>query len=379
MTEYTQPRLMQGNEACVEGALAAGLNFFAGYPITPSTEIAESLAGRLPKAGGVFMQMEDEIASISAVIGASLTGAKAMTATSGPGFSLMQEGLGYGVMAEVPCVLVNVQRLGPSTGIATAPAQGDVMQSRWGTHGDHPVIVITPSSVAEVYTLTVQAFNLAERYRTPVILLMDEVVAHMRESVVLPEPGQLQIVNRPRPETPPGVYNPAEHAGRPVRPMACFGDGYRVHVTGLAHDATGFATSRPEVVNVEMTRLNEKIPATAGEIIPPEKICCDDADIVLTAFGGTARAAMRAMRLARRDGLKVGLLRPVVLWPVPERAIAGLAAAGKRFLVVEMNFGQYGREIERVAAGRAAVYGLYRVSGELITPAEILGRIREVA
>lgn len=379
MTEDAQPRLMQGNEACTEGALAAGLGFYAGYPITPSTEIAELLAGRLPETGGVFIQMEDEIASISAVIGASLTGAKAMTATSGPGFSLMQEGLGYGIMAEVPCVLVNVQRLGPSTGIATAPAQGDIMQARWGTHGDHPVIVLTPSSVAEVYNLTVRAFNLAEQYRTPVILLMDEVVAHMRESVVLPEPGQLQIINRPRPEMPPGVYNPADQAGRPVRPMVSFGDGYRVHVTGLTHDVTGFATSRPEVVSAEMTRLNEKIPAGDNELIPPEKTCCDDADLVLVAYGGTARPVMRAMKQARQEGLKVGLFRPVVLWPVPEAEISALAAAGKRFLVVEMNFGQYGREIERVAAGRAAVNGLYRVSGELITPAEILARIREVA
>jgi len=379
MKEGAQPRLMQGNEACTEGALAAGLGFYAGYPITPSTEIAEILAGRLPARGGVFIQMEDEIASISAVIGASLTGVKAMTATSGPGFSLMQEGLGYAVMAEVPLVLVDVQRLGPSTGIATAPAQGDVMQARWGTHGDHSIIVLTPSSVAEVYSLTVEAFNFAERYRTPVILLMDEVIAHMRESVVLPSPEQLQVIDRPRPEKPPGVYNQAEYGDLPVRPMACFGDGYRVYVTGLTHDVTGFAVSRPEVVAAETARLNNKIPADGGALIPPEKISCDDAEIVLVAYGGTARSALRAVKQARAQGLKVGLLRPIVLWPVPEKEISALAAAGGRLLVVEMNCGQYGREVERAVAGRTRVDGLYRVSGELITPAEILARIREVA
>ncbi|MBO8138862.1 MAG: 2-oxoacid:acceptor oxidoreductase subunit alpha, partial [Desulfotomaculum sp.] len=242
------PRLMQGNEACAEGALAAGLNFYAGYPITPSTEITEMLSCKLPYNGGRFIQMEDEIASISAVIGASLTGAKAMTATSGPGFSLKQENIGFAAIAEVPCVIINVQRLGPSTGAATAPAQGDVMQARWGTHGDHPVIVLSPSSVKECFTLTVRAFNLSESLRVPVILLLDEVVGHMREKVELPEQDEVKIINRKVPNVEPYLYVPYRAGEDKVPPMASFGSGYRYHVTGLIHDENGFASEDPEIV-----------------------------------------------------------------------------------------------------------------------------------
>lgn len=374
-----QPLLMQGNEACVEGALAAGLNFYAGYPITPSTEIAELAAQRLPLIGGKFIQMEDEISSMAAVIGASLAGSKAMTATSGPGFSLKQENIGYALMAEVPCVIVNVQRMGPSTGIATAPAQGDVMQARWGTHGDHPMIVLSPSSVEETFYLTVKAFNFSERYRTPVILLMDEVIAHMRERVVLPSPEDLALINRRKPSDPPGKLKPEDYKGDEVRPLAAFGDGYRFHVTGLTHDHTGFPISNPDTVSFEMDRMHKKIYNHQDDISIVEKKQHEDAELLIVAYGCMARPAARAIKMARSEGIKVGLIRPVTLWPFPEKEIDELAASGKNLLVTEMNYGQLRGEVERVAAGRVNIHGLSRVNGELVTPDEILQKIREVA
>ncbi len=371
----TKARLMQGNEACVEGALAAGVSFYAGYPITPSTEIAELLAEKLIVSGGRFIQMEDEIASMGAVVGASLTGRKAMTATSGPGFSLKQENLGYAVMAEVPCVVVDVQRAGPSTGLPTSPAQGDVMQARWGTHGDHPMIALSPSSVRETYDLTVKAFNLAERFRTPVILLMDEVVGHMREKIMLPEDGEVEIVDRSRPQGAKRDYRPNDAAEDDVAPLAPFGNGYRYHVTGLTHNRAGFATSKPEEVDFFIRRLHNKIDKHLDEILAYETIQTEDADILLVAYGGTARSAMAALSQARELGLKVGMFRPISIWPFPEAKLRELAK-GRTVIVPEMNLGQLALEVERVT--KQDIVKVNRVDGELITPQEILNAIKGV-
>lgn len=373
-----EPRLVQGNEACAEGAIYAGMRFYAGYPITPSTEIAEILAKKLPQVGGKFIQMEDEIASMAAVVGASLTGEKSMTATSGPGFSLKQENIGYASMAEIPCVIVNVQRLGPSTGVATAPAQGDVMQARWGTHGDHPIIVLTPSSVKETFDLTVRAFNLTERFRVPVIVLMDEVVGHMREKVTLPEPGDLPIFDRVKPNCSRENYYPYRADFDKTPPMAFFGEGYRYHVTGLFHDESGFATEKPEVIDYQLKRLHAKINRHLDEIISYHSEQIDDAELVVISYGGTSRAVARAVKLAREEGRKVGMFRPQTLWPFPEAAVAKLAESGKKLLVAEMNYGQVLLEVERAAKGRCSVYGCLQADGELTKPDTILSKIREV-
>lgn len=370
-----KPKLMQGNEACVAGALAAGVDFFAGYPITPSTEIAELLAENLPLRGGRFIQMEDEIASMGAVIGASLTGRKAMTATSGPGFSLKQENLGYAAITEIPCVVVNVQRAGPSTGIPTAPAQGDVMQARWGTHGDHPTIALSPSSVSETFDLTVRAVNLAEQYRTPVILLLDEVVGHMREAIVLPEADTVKIVNRARPTCSPAEYKPYDAPQGASAPLADFGTGYPYHVTGLTHDRAGFTTSKPAEVDFMVRRLHSKIDMHLDDILLWEERDIDDADILLVAYGGTARSARAALKQARAEGLKVGMFRPISIWPFPAEALAR-AAVGKTVIVPEMNLGQLLLEVERVV--RKDIIGVNQVDGEPINPAKILQAIREV-
>jgi 2-oxoglutarate ferredoxin oxidoreductase subunit alpha len=371
-------RLMQGNEAVAEGALAAGVRFFAGYPITPSTEIAEIMAERLPRMGGKFIQMEDEIAGLAAVIGASLAGVKSITATSGPGFSLMQENIGFAAMAEVPCVIVNVQRSGPSTGMPTAPAQGDVMQARWGTHGDHPVIVLSPSSVREAYDLTVRAVNLAEKYRVPVVLLLDEVIGHLREKVILPAPGELEIVNRKGPGVAPAGYLPYRPDETGVPPMANFGDGYRYHVTGLAHDELGLPTNNPEVAEQLLLRLHEKINRNLDDIIMDDSMHLEDAGVVVLAYGATARSAGRAVREARNSGIKAGLYRPLTLWPFPAQRVAAVAEKVHTIIVPEMNLGQYRLEVERVVGDRDRVRGVNRVNGELITPGEILALLQEV-
>ncbi|MBF7082285.1 2-oxoacid:acceptor oxidoreductase subunit alpha [Desulfallas sp. Bu1-1] len=379
MTQVVEmARLMQGNEAVAEGALVAGVRFFAGYPITPSTEIAEIMAERLPRMGGKFIQMEDEIASLAAVIGASLAGVKSITATSGPGFSLMQENIGFAAMAEVPCVIVNVQRSGPSTGMPTAPAQGDVMQARWGTHGDHPVIVLSPSSVREAYDLTVRAVNLAEKYRVPVVLLLDEVIGHLREKVILPAPGELEIVNRKGPGVAPAGYLPYRPDETGVPPMANFGDGYRYHVTGLAHDELGLPTNNPEVAEQLLLRLHEKINRNLDDIIMDDSMHLEDAGVVVLAYGATARSAGRAVREARNSGIKAGLYRPLTLWPFPARRVAAVAEKVHTIIVPEMNLGQYRLEVERVVGDRDRVRGVNRVNGELITPGEILALLREV-
>lgn len=371
-------RLLQGNEAMVEGALYAGCRFFAGYPITPATEISEMMSWRLPALGGTFIQMEDEIASMGAIIGASLAGVKSMTATSGPGFSLMQENLGFAVIAEVPCVVVNVMRGGPSTGLPTHVAQGDVQQARWGTHGDHPIIVLSVSTTWECFALTVEAFNLAEKYRTPVIILSDEVVAHTREKIVFPEAGDLEVVERLKPTMPPEWYIPYEDTPRGVPPMAPFGSGYRYHVTGLVHDVRGFPTERPDEIVPFLNRLFRKINQHFFDIQKVEEYLAEDAELLVIAYGSVARSAKRAVTEARARGLKAGLVKLITLWPFPRPLLEPHLRRVRVVLVPELNMGQIFREVQRINQGLTRVEKLNRVDGGLITPEEILEKLRKI-
>jgi len=371
--------LLQGNEAIVEGALRAGCRFFAGYPITPATEISEILSVKLPQLNGTFIQMEDEIASLGAVIGASLAGVKSMTATSGPGFSLMQENLGFAIITEVPCVIVNVMRGGPSTGLPTSPSQSDLMQARWGTHGDHPIIVLSASTVRECYDVTIQAFNFSEKFRTPVIVLIDEVVAHMREKMVLDDQEKIEIFNRVKPTVPPEWYIPYEDTPRGVPAMANFGEGYRYHVTGLTHDIRGFPTSRPDEIGPFITRLHRKISQHFSEIQIGEFYQTEDAEITIVAYGCVARSAKRAVREAREKGIKVGLLKLTTIWPFMRSAVEKVLQTSRVLVVPEMNMGQISREVKRVNPGVAKVFTLDKVDGTIITPSEILNRIMEVS
>jgi 2-oxoglutarate ferredoxin oxidoreductase subunit alpha len=373
----SETRLVQGNEACALGAVAAGCRFYGGYPITPSSEIAEQMVRLLPGVGGVFVQMEDEIASLAAVIGASLAGSKAMTATSGPGFSLMQEHIGYAAMAEVPCVVVDVMRGGPSTGLPTSPSQGDVMQARWGAHGDRPSIALAPSSVAEVFDLTVRAFNLAERFRTPVIVIYDEVVGHTRESVVLPR--SVETVERTRPKEDPDTFWPKVATINDVPPLPAFGDGYRFHVTGLTHDERGFPTTDSGQADALIKRLQRKIDAHTSDIAEVETFMLDDAEIAIFAYGIVARSARETVLKARAKGVRVGLIRPITLWPFPQAQVAELGRQVDTLIVAEMNLGQMIGEVERAVAGEAEVVGHLRVDGEPITPSELLGAITSKA
>ena len=366
----SKARLMQGNEACAEGAIAAGVNFFAGYPITPSTEIAETMAKLLPKTGGKFVQMEDEIASMGAILGASLAGAKAMDATSGPGFSLKQELIGYAACAEIPCVLVDVQRVGPSTGQPTAPSQADVMQARWGTHGDHPIIALAPWSVRETYDVTVMAVNYAERFRTPVILLMDEVVGHLREKVVLPDHVDVYPRRQPKKTRAEG-YEPFTPDEDLVPNVADFGKGYHIHVTGLIHDDTGFPVGSPAITEQSIRRLHEKIDRAGDEIIHTECSFMDDAEYAVVAFGGTARTAYEAVRAARARGEKVGLVRLITIWPFADKVIASLAQKVKGILVAEMNYGQVVGEVRRAANGACPVELCGKYNMQAFEPQEI--------
>jgi len=368
----TNAKLMQGNEACTLGALAAGLDFYAGYPITPSTEIAELCSEELPKIGGKFIQMEDEIGSIAAIIGASLTGRKAMTATSGPGFSLMQENLGYASLTEVPIVIINVQRVGPSTGMPTSLAQGDIMQARWGTHGDHPVVVLAPGNVKECFELTIKAFNIAEEYRVPVIVLSDEVIGHMREKVILPDSKDIKVSNRAVPTSPGGYLPYKADADGGVPLMAPFGAGYRYHVTGLFHDETGFPSNRSDVADTLLRRLQRKVEKAEPAIRDYFTESVDDCDVLVVAFGSSAMSALSAVRQARAKGVKAGLFRPKTIWPFPEEPLSKLASRVKRVIVPEMNLGQLILEIERIVAGRAPVEHLGKVNGELFRPEEVL-------
>jgi 2-oxoglutarate/2-oxoacid ferredoxin oxidoreductase subunit alpha len=372
-------KLMQGNEACVAGALYAGLRFYAGYPITPSTEIAELLARQLPKHCGTFIQMEDEIAGIAACIGASLTGVRAMTATSGPGFSLMQENLGFAVMAEVPLVVVNVQRLGPSTGGPTAPGQGDVMQARWGTHGDHEMIALTPAGVQEVFTLTVEAFNIAETLRCPVILLMDEVIGHMREGAVLPAAGELPVQRRREPDEDPADYRPFSPGPDGVPSPAALGSGYLYHTTGLYHDENGMPTANPAIVEGLILRLRDKVLANRQRYLFYETVATEDADIVVVSYGCSARSARAAVEAARGEGIRAGLLRLVTLWPFPEDMVRQVCRNARVVITAEMNLGQVHTEVRRALDCHQRAVSLPHVDGTMLPPQKILAEIRRVA
>ncbi|HCV20685.1 MAG TPA: 2-oxoacid:acceptor oxidoreductase subunit alpha [Gammaproteobacteria bacterium] len=372
-----QIRNLQGNHACALAAVAAGCRFYAGYPITPSSEVAEKMAAELPSVGGVFIQMEDEIASMGAVLGASIGGAKAMTATSGPGFSLKQENLGYAMGAEIPCVVINVMRGGPSTGMPTRPAQGDVMQARWGSHGDTVVIALAPASVTEVYSQTVRAFNLSEQLRVPVIMLIDEVIGHLVETVAIPAPESLVLVDREWASGPAEEYKPYAANGGDIPAMPRPGAGYRAHVTGLTHAEDGFPSQDPAVVARMMERVLGKLDNHRDLIDCYETVDCDDAEVLVVAYGVTARAARRAVRQARAQGLRAGLFRPVTLWPFPDQALRTATANAHTVLVPEMNAGQLCLEVERICAG-IPVVRLNRIDGEPITPQQVEDRINEL-
>ena len=370
---------LHGNQACALAAIAAGCRFFAGYPITPSSEIAEHMSRELPRVDGVFVQMEDEISSLAAVIGASMGGSKPMTATSGPGFSLMQENIGYAAMTEVPCVIINVMRGGPSTGMPTRPAQGDLMQARWGTHGDHPIIALAPASVQEIYLETIRAFNFAETYRVPVVVLYDQIVAHLLESIDVPDPAAIEVVERKWADGSEAGFKPYAETEDLIPLMARPGGGHRVHVTGLTHTPDGFPTQKPDVAGRALERIVMKIERHRTKIEKAETIDTDDADVLIVAIGITARAARRAMQLLRHDGLRVGLFRPITLWPFPEQALRQAAGRARHILVPEMNLGQLALEVERLVDDRKRVVGLNRVDGEPITPDQIAARVRELA
>ncbi len=371
-------KLLQGNEACAEGALYAGCTFFAGYPITPSTEVAEYLARRLPLIGGVILQMEDEIASVGAIIGASLAGKKAMTATSGPGFSLKQENIGFGMICEVPIVVIDVMRGGPSTGVPTGPSQSDIMQCKWGTHGDHPVICLTPAYVQEIFSETVRAFNLAERYRTPVFVAYDEIVGHMRERIEIPDKGVLPVENRRRPTCSPSEYMPFDDTQGDVPPIADFFSGYRQHITGLNHAADGFPVNASPRIHTDELRLLRKVEGNRKDIIRYETVMLEDAEIVVFGYGVSGRSGKSAVALARAEGIKAGLFRPLTIWPFPAEEVAELASRVKAIIVPELSLGQIVLEVERCAKGRCEVEGIFRVDGDPITPDQILEKIKEV-
>jgi len=377
--EFTgKARLLQGNEACVAGAIYAGVEFYAGYPITPSTEIAEGLARALPKIGGKFIQMEDEIASIAAVIGASNAGCKSMTATSGPGYSLMQENIGYAYMTETPCVIVNAQRGGPSTGLPTKISQSDTMQARWGTHGDYTSITVAPSSVREAFEETVRAFNLSERFRTPVTVLTDEVLGHMREMMIMPEPGELEVKERIKPNVPSDWYKHFELTPTFVSPMASFGDGYRYNVTGLTHDQEGFPTNVASEIREKLDKLRNKIERFTGEIYKLRSEMMDDAKIAVFSYGMVARAAYQAVKMARAKRIRVGAIQPLTIWPFADNQIHDLLTNVKKVIVAELNMGQLVHEIRRVAPRHVEVIFMGRYDGEVMTPQQILDKIKEV-
>jgi 2-oxoglutarate ferredoxin oxidoreductase subunit alpha len=370
-------KFVQGNQACVEGALYAGLDFFAGYPITPSTEIAELLSDRLPRAGGKFIQMEDEIASLCAIIGASLTGRKVMTATSGPGFSLMQEALGYAVMGEIPCVIVDVQRGGPSTGIPTHGSQGDINQARWGTHGDHAIIAMTASNHQDVFEVTVEAFNLAETYRTPVILLFDEVVGHMREPLLIPEPGAIPLVDRLRTSVKKGVdYHPYLPREDGRLPMSDFGGVHRYNVTGLFHDMWGFPSSEPSVVHGLLRHLVDKLENRANLIARYKEYYLEDAEHLLISYGSAARSALHVVENRRMRGDNLGLIELQTLWPFPDDIIREKCARAKSVIVVELNMGQILREVKLAVDEPQKVFLANRIDGVFITPMDIMNILR---
>jgi len=375
----TGKHLMQGDVACAEGAIAAGCRFFAGYPITPATEIAERMARRMIEVSGMFVQMEDELASMAAIIGASWAGAKAMTATSGPGFSLMQENIGLAAMTETPCVIVNVMRGAPSTGQPTEGAQQDVMQSKWGSHGDYGIIALAPASVQEMFDLTIECFNLAETYRAPTFLLADGFTGHLWERVVIPPPEEIKIVERKKPLVSPDKYIPFKPDKDLVPPMAYFGEGYRVHVTGLTHNEHGYPkTDDPKIQSELVHRLSDKISKNSDKIVRTYEFMLEDAEVAVVAYGIPSRSSLNAVKRAREAGIKAGLLRLVTVWPFPEKKVEELSNNVKAIVVPEMNCGQVVREVERVAK-ETPVHFLSKIGGELHSPSDIFEVIRRAA
>jgi 2-oxoglutarate ferredoxin oxidoreductase subunit alpha len=367
----TGEHFIHGDAACAEGGIAAGCRFFAGYPITPATEVAERMARRLPEVGGIYIQMEDEIASMAAILGASWGGVKSMTATSGPGFSLMMENIGLGMMTETPCVVINVQRGGPSTGLPTLVGQADVMQARWGSHGDYGCIALAPSSPQECFDLTVAAFNFSEIYRLPVFVLADEMIGHMSERVVIPKKADIVIVDRPQPKVGKDQYLPFESSSDMPAPMAITGQGYHVHVTGLTHDERGYPVITDTVQERNVRHLVDKIRKNAQKIIRVETVGIEDATVVVVAYGCTARVARQAVENLRERGHKVGLLRLITIWPFPSSLIRSIAGRVKAFVVPEINYGQIAYEVERTAGGAAEVLLLALMGGSIHSPEEI--------
>ncbi len=377
---------MLGDHACAEGAILAGCRFFAGYPITPATEIAERMSVRLPQVNGNYIQMEDELASMNAILGASWAGEKSMTATSGPGFSLMMENLGLGIMLETPCVIVNVQRGGPSTGLPTLVGQQDMMQARWGSHGDYEIIALCPGSPQELFDLTIRAFNLSEKYRTPVLVMTDAEVGHMTEKVVIPPVEEIEIINRPlvhKGDLEPDhfrIYRDSPTSDpKHVSPMVKAGDGYRIHVTGLTHDERGYPAMSAEANQWNVTRLMEKINANRKEIIEVETDKLRNAEVVVVSYGISARTSLWPIEQARKEGIKVGYLRLITVWPFPEDTISKLAKKVRAFVVPEINMGQIVREVERCAAGQAQVFGVHKPGGDILDPGDVLNTIRKAA
>ncbi len=375
----TGEHFVTGNEACAEGALAAGCRFFAGYPITPSTEVAEHLSKRLPQIGGTFIQMEDELASMNAILGASWGGKKSMTATSGPGFSLMMENLGLGIMTETPCVLVNIQRGGPSTGLPTLVGQGDMMQARWGSHGPYEIIALSPSSPQEIFDLTIKAFNLSEQFRLPVLVMSDEVVGHMTEKITIPPENEIKLTPRRTPKVGPDEYLPFDPDEDLVPAMAIAGQGYGMHVSGLTHDRKGYPVINDEIQTELVQRLVDKIRKNRDKIIEYREENCENADVIVCSYGISARTSLLPIEMARKEGLKVGLLKLIVCWPFPEERIGQLAEKVKAFVVPEINFGQMSLEVERCAHGKADVIQVPHAGGAIHDPAKVLEAIRRAA
>ena len=375
----TGPHFLDGDQACCEGALAAGATFAAGYPITPSTEVVERFAARIPTVGGVFLQMEDELASSIAILGAAWAGAKAFTVTSGPGFSLMMEHIGLAAMTETPCVFVDVQRGGPSTGLPTLPGQADMMQARWGSHGDYEIIALCPNSPQECFDLMIDAFNVSEKYRVPVLFMMDECVGHMTEKVLIPPADQLEIFPRRYTSLPPAEYRPFKPGPDQIPEMVKAGDGYRFHITGLTHDERGYPAMNWRAQDKLVRRLVEKIRNNVDHIVRYEERDMDDAEIVVVAYGITSRVALRALQMARAEGIRAGLHRPIVVWPFPEKRLRALAEKVKAFVVLEMNYGQMVYEVERCAAGKARTVLVEHGGGTVHSPEDVLQAIREVA
>jgi len=369
---------MTGDVACAEGALAAGCRFFAGYPITPATEIAEHMSDRLPEVGGTYIQMEDEIAAIAAVLGASCAGVKSMTATSGPGFSLMMENIGLGVCTETPCVIANVQRAGPSTGLPTLGAQGDMMQARWGSHGHYEIIALAPASPQDIFYQTIRAFNLSEKYRVPVLIMSDEVVGHLSERVVIPEASAIRTISRRRPKGRKDRFEPFCPGPDGVAPMANAGDGYRIHVTGLTHDQRGYPVMTPECHAEMVARLTGKIRRNLADIIETESYRLDDADVAIISYGVSSRSSMAAVDEARQEGIKAGLLRLITVWPFAEEAVADLSRRVRALFTVEINLGQIHLEVERCAKGRVPCHLVGHAGGSVITPESIVQAIKDL-